>query len=775
MNKILAIDDKRDNLTTLSALLRNLLPDCLVSTAQSGREGIEKAVVEQPDVILLDVKMPDMDGFDTCQRLKSDQRTSAIPVIMITAIKTDQQSRIKGLDLGADAFLAKPIDETELVSQVKVALRIKRAEDALRRERDCLEEMVAQRTRELQENENNYRLLFESAGGAIYIHDEEARILAVNTTACQLLDYTETELLSMTMAQIVDKAHYDPARIARLMERGKLRFTSVHRCKHGGTVAVEVNSRRIIWAARPAMMSVCRDISEKQRLESEREILITAIEQAPVAIALTDPDGNIQYVNPAFEKISGYSGSELLGENPRILKSGRQDQKFYTDLWRTITGGQVWKGRMTNKRKDGSLYVEEATISPVLDNQGRVTNFVAIKRDITAELEMEDRLRQAQKMEAIGTLAGGIAHDFNNILGAIIGYSEMIRDDALAASASVADINQVLKAGHRAKDLVKQILAFSRQAIAEPIPVQPAAIIKEAIKLLRASLPTTIDIMQDLDAEAGVILADPTHIHQIMMNLCTNAFHAMEMRGGTLTVGLCKKTLSEQEVGGDRYLQPGEYVRLSIGDSGVGIAPEIREKIFEPYFTTKEIGKGTGMGLATVHGIVRSYGGAISCESRLGEGTVFYITLPIIETKSILEVEPVATVLFGKEHILLVDDEEILLEMSKTMLDRLGYQVTARTMSIEALTTFQNEPKSFDLVLCDQTMPGMTGVDLSRRILQIRPDMPIILCTGYSNLISEEKAKSMGIRGFAMKPLAKSDIAVLIRKVLDGGKSLGVS
>ena len=768
MQKILAIDDKKDNLTTLSAVLANLMPDCLVSTALSGVEGIEKARTGQPDVILLDVKMPDMDGFETCRRLKTDPSTSAIPIIIITAIKTDHQSRIKGLDLGADAFLAKPIDEVELVAQVKVALRIKKAEDALRRERDALEQAVNERTRELLETAHKYRLLFESAGDAIYIHDTEAQILAVNTTACELLGYTRAELLSMTIAEVdtPEEAQYAPERIARLIKQGHHGFQTVHRRKDGRSVPVEVRSRLINWGGQAAMMSICRDITERKRLESERQILITAIEQSPVAIALTDPQGSFQYVNPAFAMITGYASAEVKGQNPRILKSGKHNQAFYADLWKTISDGRIWKGRMTNKRKDGSLYVVDAIISPVVDGCGRVINFVSIKRDITAEMDMENKLRQAQKMEAIGTLAGGIAHDFNNILGAIIGYAEMIRDDALAVSASVQDINQVLKAGNRAKELVKQILAFGRQGETEFIAVQPATIIKEAIKLLRASIPTTIAIQQDIDPEAGTILADPTQIHQILMNLCTNAFHAMETHGGTLTIGLHKKSHSGEDLGASPHLPPGNYLQLSIEDSGEGIAPEVLDKIFDPYFTTKEVGKGTGMGLSMVHGIVHSIGGTITCSSRPGEGTVFHIILPTVEQHTVQESESSQPSPFGTEHILLVDDEEILLQMGQMMLERLGYRVTTRMSSLEALTTFQNEPKKFDMVLCDQTMPGMTGEDLSRRLLQIRPDIPILLCTGYSSLISETKAKALGIKGFAMKPLAKKDIAVLIRQVL---------
>lgn len=414
------------------------------------------------------------------------------------------------------------------------------------------------------------------------------------------------------------------------------------------------------------------------------------------------------------------------------------------------------------------LRVQERTHSLLQANADLLHEIAERKTADEQRQKLEAQLQQAQKMEAIGTLAGGIAHDFNNILGAIIGYAEMIHDDCPTDSSLFHDIDQVLQAANRAKELVKQILAFSRQAKAIKFPVQPAIIVKEAIKLLRSSIPTTIAIEQDIDPNAGVVLADPTQIHQILMNLCTNAFHAMEMDGGTLTISLHKKTLSRDDLGNKPNMQPGNFLQLSIKDTGVGIAPEIRERIFDPYFTTKEVGKGTGMGLSMVHGIVQSYGGFISCDSTPGEGTVFKITLPTIDEHASQESESKEPVPHGKEHILLIDDEEILLEMGKLMLERLGYHVTARWSGIEALTTFQTQPDLFDIVITDQTMPGMTGIDLSRRILQLRPNMPIILCTGYSSLITEEKARSLGIKGFAMKPLARKNVARLIRKILDG-------
>ena len=382
--------------------------------------------------------------------------------------------------------------------------------------------------------------------------------------------------------------------------------------------------------------------------------------------------------------------------------------------------------------------------------------------------KLESQLQQSQKMEAIGTLAGGIAHDFNNILGAIIGYGEMLRDD-LPPTASTAhnDIEQILAAGQRAKELVKQILAFSRQAASDKIPIQPATIVRESLKLLRSSIPSTIAIRNDIVSECGVIIADPTQMQQIVINLCTNAYHAMESSGGTMLVSLKRRDLSSEDFEEDNEQTPGPYVVLAVRDSGTGITPDVRERMFDPYFTTKEIGKGTGMGLAMVHGIVKNHGGFIRCQSVVGQGSTFEVFFPAAEIQATRIEDNHDSIPGGNEHLLLVDDEQVLLDMNADMLQRLGYRVTAKSNGFEALAVFNADPRGFDMVLSDQTMPGLTGEQLASHILALRPDIPFLLCTGYSAQISEEKISALGIRGLAMKPLAKRDVAALIRQALD--------
>ena len=381
---------------------------------------------------------------------------------------------------------------------------------------------------------------------------------------------------------------------------------------------------------------------------------------------------------------------------------------------------------------------------------------------------MEKVLRQAQKMEAIGTLAGGIAHDFNNILGAVLGYTEMARTVLDENNPCKRYLDQVLKAGERAKDLVKQILTFSRQSDEKPQPMKLSPIVKEALKLLRASLPSTIEIRQSIQSEPDTILADPTHIHQILMNLCTNAAHAMRGANGTLKIALAPVKITYSDIVNHRDLFPGKYLKLTVGDTGHGIDPLIMDRIFDPFFTTKNPGEGTGMGLSVVYGIVKGYDGTIIVESEVGRGAQFHVYLPLItETTKDVKRETVEPIIGGKERILFVDDEEVLMQLGKDILTDLGYEVVGKTRSIDAFDLFRSRPDHFDLVITDMTMPTMTGIDLARAMLRIRPGIPIILCTGFSEIISEEKAKDMGICRFIMKPISRKDLAKAVRELLD--------
>jgi signal transduction histidine kinase len=409
---------------------------------------------------------------------------------------------------------------------------------------------------------------------------------------------------------------------------------------------------------------------------------------------------------------------------------------------------------------------------PVSSQEGRNLGRRVSNRDVTLQkkaeadtIQLESQLRQAQKMEAIGTLAGGIAHDFNNILSPIIMYTELAlkgtTDDELRTY-----LDQVLKSSRRASDLVKQILAISRQTEPQYIIMQPGPIVKETLKLLRASLPATIDIRSHLEAEAEWIFADPTEIYQVVMNLCTNASHAMEDTNGVLEVGLDLVILEKEKSAFGMTLLPGSYVRLNIHDNGHGMEPEVLERIFEPYFTTKEVGQGTGLGLALVHRIVQAGLGGINVSSAPGQGTTFEVYLPTVKAEDLKETDDTALLPRGHERVLLVDDEADIVTAVRIFLERSGYQVFAFTDSREALAAFRSEPEDFDLVITDLTMPHLTGADLSREILALRPQIPIIVCTGYGDPLTIEKLKPIGIREFIFKPIISRHLAETIRRVL---------
>jgi nitrogen-specific signal transduction histidine kinase/CheY-like chemotaxis protein len=394
-----------------------------------------------------------------------------------------------------------------------------------------------------------------------------------------------------------------------------------------------------------------------------------------------------------------------------------------------------------------------------------------VGRDVTHIVRLEKQLRQAQKMEAIGTLAGGIAHDFNNILTIIIGYAEILLDGVSEENPMRVDLEEVLKAGFRARGLVEQILTFSRQTDQERRPLQIAPIVKEALKLLRASIPKTIEIRENIATESGMILADPTQIHQVLMNLCTNSAHAMREKGGRLEVGLIDVHLDYETAAQYPDLGPGPYLRLTVSDTGHGMERTVRERIFDPFFTTKGPGEGTGLGLAMVYGIVKSHRGEITVYSEPGKGTTFHVFLPKVEVELIPSTEPLLPLSQGKERILFVDDEEGVVQMGRKMLERLGYEVIISTDGREALEIFRSQPEQIDLVITDQTMPNITGAELAQELMRIRPDIPVILCSGFSELIDQEKAKAMGIREFVMKPIITRDIGETIRRVLEGETS----
>ncbi|OPY68162.1 MAG: Blue-light-activated protein [Syntrophorhabdaceae bacterium PtaU1.Bin034] len=502
-------------------------------------------------------------------------------------------------------------------------------------------------------------------------------------------------------------------------------------------------------------------------MENERNsILATAVEQAAESVMITDKSGIIQYANPAFEKISGFTRDEIIGKKPSILKSGRQSAAFYKTMWETISRGEVWKGLLVNRRKDGALYEVEISISPIRDESGAITNYVSVKRDVTEERRLEQQLVRAQKMEAIGTLASGIAHDFNNIVTAILGFTDLVIDDIPEGTKTRRRLGYVREAGLRARDLIKQILSFSRQNDTGRKPVKLAPIVKETLKLIKASIPATIEIRQSISSDGRSVLADPVQIQQILMNLCTNAAHAMREHGGVLEVSLTALEFESASYFPQPGMAPGPYFRMTVADTGCGMDSSMLERIFDPFFTTKKPEEGTGLGLAVVQRIVKSYGGAITVTSEPGKGSSFEVFLPCI-TAGEKGGETVApSVEKGSGTILFVDDDPSIIRLGRDLLRQLGYRVVTSRGAREALNTFEKNPHRFSLLLTDYIMPHMTGTELAREAHKIRPDIPIAMITGLTQIPTKGEMKSAGVLEVALKPLTMEELAEIIKRAM---------
>jgi PAS domain S-box-containing protein len=622
----------------------------------------------------------------------------------------------------------------------------------------------------LRESEERYRRFIEESRDGIVVAALDGSIREVNSRFCSMLGYTADQLVEMSIPEVHPEDFRDAARqfFAQCVDEGAVRFQGALLRADGDRVEADV-SASLIQLQGGILMGIVRDVTERKRDELRLARLATAVEQAAEDIMLTDADGVIQYVNPAFERVTGWTAAEVLGKTPRLLKSGRHDDAFYRDLWGTIRSGRVWTGILLNRRKDGSIIEEEANISPILDGSGGIAGFVSVCRDVSQQRSLESQLRQAQKLEAIGTLAGGIAHDFNNVLQAIMGYADLIVDISAEGSQIRQSAAQISSAGKRAAQLVGQILTFSRQTEQSRQPLLMQPVIKETIKFLRGSLPSTIEIRQQIDPDCRPVRGDATQIHQVLMNLSANAFHAMRQKGGALTISLDEVELGEAQASMLPDMKSGPHVRLEVSDTGHGMDPDVRERIFEPFFTTKPPGEGTGMGLATVHGVVKAHEGAITVQSRLGQGSRFTVLLPVCEeavAEDKSEERPVE-IPTGRERILFVDDEHDIVELAAVQLRRLGYSVTPCGGSIEAIALFRRDPFDFDLVVTDMTMPNLTGVELAQTVTRIRPGIPILLCSGYTRSIDPEEAKKAGITRSLDKPVGIATLAKAIREILD--------
>jgi PAS domain S-box-containing protein len=602
------------------------------------------------------------------------------------------------------------------------------------------------------------------------IHAEDGEVLTVNRTWKELTGYDEDLL---TIDAWVDRTNpEDPVgvrdEIASLFEATARVVEGVFpvACRDGSKRLWEFSSSPLgtLPDGRRLVISMAADLTERMEASAARELLMTAIEQLGEAVIITDADGAIEYVNRAFERTTGYSRGEAAGRNPRMLRSGEHDDAFYAELWGTLAQGRTWKGRMRNRRKDGTLFTEETTISPVRDDGGAIRHYVAVKNDITARLELEDRLRQRSKMESIGRLAGGVAHDFNNMLTVILGHTELALDSVAPAAPIHDNLVEIRQAAERSGEMTRQLLAFARHQASQPARVSPNDRIEGMVRLLRRLIGEGIELVWKPQPALGQVEVDPGQFDQVLTNLCVNARDAIDGTG-TVTIETRKVALDDLHCRSRAGLEPGEYFLLTVSDDGRGMDSTTLERAFEPYFTTKGIGKGTGLGLATVYGIAEQNRGFVEADSAPGSGATFRLYLPLVAAPElpVLPEEPRSAEAAAGGTILLVEDEPLILELGTEMLHRLGYTVLPAGGPDDALRLAADHRGTIDLLITDVVMPSMTGPELAERLQTLRPEMPCLYISGFT-------ADAMAARGgmeddihFLQKPFLLQDLAAKVR------------
>ncbi len=771
---ILIVDDLPENLRLLSKILTTQGHE--VWPASNGTMALDTMKRRQPDLVLLDIRMPKIDGFEVCKKMKADKLLCNIPVIFISSL-ADTEDKIKAFQVGGIDYITKPFHEAEVLVRVNTHLALRRLQQHIEKD--------------LHHAENKYQEIYNAANEAIVIYDvRSSRIIDVNQAAVSITGYSREEMLKLQAGDLSQgSTPYSRKELMNIFRQtnkgGPQVFEWQLRKKNGNIFFVEITLKKSLIAGKEVFIFVARDISDR-KAAGEAILKSEALHKEAQKIAqighwkLNLINNELIWSDEAYN-IFGISQEAFGASYEAFLEIIHPDDRAFVN--------QSYSDSVKNNKpydlihriitQTGQLKYLHERCRTEYDEAGNPIRSIGTTQDITqlkeAELEkerLESQLRQAQKIEAIGTLAGGIAHDFNNILSPIFGYTEFALGHIAQPLKLKEDLNEILMAAERARNLVRQILTFSRKTDTEKKPLTISLVVKEAVKLLRATIPSTIEIKQEIITDKKV-LADPTQMHQIVMNLCTNAYHAIRMNGGILNVSLQDVELAEVDLNPELQITPGNYLQLKIADTGHGIEKQNLESIFEPYFTTKEVGGGTGLGLSVVHGIVKKHNGFIQVYSESGIGTTFDVYLPVADTKvdALPLEEENEPLVGGNERIMVVEDEERILNMIREILSDYGYVVTVFGKATEALQAFEEQPKQCDLIITDMTMPDMTGIRLAREIMEIRPDIPIILTTGYSELVDREQALSMGIKSYVEKPLKMRELIKTVRGVLNHGQS----
>jgi PAS domain S-box-containing protein len=763
MKKILVVD----NDLLILEFIRDLLikKGYEVLTAENGLAALDILRTYTPEVIFVDLIMPEIDGGKLCRIIRKMKPLKAVFLVILSAIAAER--KIDPETYGANLCIAKgPIHEmADLISQVLETYETDPTSDWSGETISAGTIFPRLITQELLMMKRHFELILETMSEGILEITSGGRVLYANPVAMSLTGLPEETLVGSEFLALFTGEDRNRVKACLDSLDGKSKTAMID-------APVQLNEYLVTVTINPVLdggvsfIAILNDVTEYKRAEnalrSEWEQLLSIFNSINQIIYITDPDTHeILYVNKALQE--AFNKDPVGGICYREFQGFDSPCDFCTNdiILKKKYEPYQWEYHNPILNKD-FMIIDRVIKWP----DGRDVRF-ELAIDITQQKKMENQLQQIHKMEAIGTLAGGIAHDFNNILGVILGNAELAMEDVPDWNPGQHNLTEIRKACLRAKDVVRQILSFSRQTDYQRIPVEIGSIIKESLALLRSSIPTTIDIHHEISAATDVVLADATQIHQVLINLCTNAAYAMRDRGGILTISLENVTFDDNAVTHHPGLNSGRYVQLIISDTGQGISPEDMDKIFDPYFTTKQVGEGSGMGLAVAQGIIANHGGTITVSSEPGKGSNFCVLLPVTEEKPHIEEKTSESLPTGDERILFIDDEPDLADIVKQMLEHLGYHVTPSNSGIDAIDRFKAAPHNYDLVITDMTMPQMTGDVLAGKILKMRPNIPIIICTGYSERIDERTARTLGIRHYMEKPIDMQKLAVTVRNALD--------
>jgi len=756
--RILIVDDSPEDAALIVRQLQQEFSPSYerVETAETMGAALDKGGWH---LVISDYVMPRFSGLAALQLLQ--QRDLDIPFIMVSG-QMGEDAAVESMRAGAHDYLIK-----DNLARLAPAIQRELNEAVVRRERSLAEDA-------LNATEARFQCLVEQSLVGIFMLQHDV-FTYVNPKFAETFGYRQDELTECrTLLDLVarDEQMRVMTQFLRPLQDGSL---SVHfffrgRRSDQATIELEVNGTRTQLNGKPAIIGTLLDITERKKAEEELSKLWQAVEQSPVSVVITDTMGKIEYVNPRFSEVTGYSEDELIGQTPGILKSGTMGREFYQNLWQTISSGREWHGELHNRKKNGELFWESGSISAVKNSEGRITHFVGVKEDVTERKQSIDHLRQVQKMEAIGQLAGGIAHDFNNLLTIINGYSTLLIKGLEQGSPMRKEAEQILRAGERAADLTRQLLSFSRRQILEPKVLNINLQVQSVEKMLRRLIGEHIELVTVLADDIGFIKIDPGQVEQIIMNLVVNARDASET-GGQITIETGNCELDEEFTAVHPGSVPGSYVCITVKDRGFGMNEETKRRIFEPFFTTKEMGRGTGLGLATVYGIVKQSGGYIDVISQPEQGASFQIYLPrVFQPADALKRPLNEEQGLGSQTILVVEDEPGVLNLVVHTLRKRGFYVLETTDPEEGLTIFEEHKDEIDMLLTDVVMPFMSGPTLADKLTRMNPDLKVLFMSGHTdNKVSFEKILEQGVP-FLPKPFASDTLIKKVRETLSGAR-----